>query len=73
MGVWIRAVDGDDVQHVPGALVGAATVPTRRLRPDFGDSGGRHGADAQLQQCLHSGRIWLWVSPTPVGLYRAGA
>lgn len=29
MRVRVRAVDGDDIQHLPGALVGAVTVPTR--------------------------------------------
>jgi hypothetical protein len=58
MGVRFRAVDGGDVQHVPGALVGAATVPTRRLRPAPGEWGRRPGADAQPCDCLHSGRIW---------------
>jgi transposase-like protein len=42
-----------------GALVGAATVPTRQLRPAPGEPGRRHGADAQPCGYLHSGRIWL--------------
>jgi hypothetical protein len=63
MGVRFRVVDGDDVQHVLGALVGVATVPTRWLRPAPGESGGRHGADAQPHHGLHSGRIWLLGRP----------
>ena len=63
MEVRVRAVDGDDIQHVPGALVGAATVPTWRIRPAPGKSGRRHGAHAQSHRCLHSGQIWLLGRP----------
>ena len=69
----IRAVDGDDVGHVPGALVGAATVPTRRLRPapasrDIGTVPTRSPTTASTVDGSD-----YWVGPAPVDLCRAGA
>jgi hypothetical protein len=57
MGVRIRAIDGEDVEHALGALVGAATVPIRRFRPALEESGRRHGAGSRPHHCLHNGRI----------------
>jgi hypothetical protein len=64
----IRAVDGADVGHVPGALVGAATVPTRRLRPapasrDIGTVPTRNPTTASTVDGSD-----YWVGPTPVDL-----
>lgn len=46
MGVRIRAVDDDDVQHESEALVGAATVTILRFPPAPVGSGGRYGVGA---------------------------
>lgn len=66
-GVWVRAVDGDDVGHGTGALVGATTRDTTIPRPMqlFGDQscGLRPAApDMRTQQREGAGSRWA-VSP----------